>query len=167
MEVWQVTSSDGAGRGPFGPWLLSNFLTDCRSVKRRLIATMFGIFCNILSQSTDDVTVRVKDQIFTISYRWIRRAEQPYQMEIKSPWNHMDRIWDSFRCIPRHLVTSYQVKVIRCLRGQKWQGKIGPWPSHNLSFQFSSKKTTDQKTLFKRHKSGKNRKSEKYQILRK
>ena len=79
----------------------------------------------------------------------------------------MDRIWDSFRCIPRHLVTSYQVKVIRGLRGQKWQGKIGPWPSHNLSFQFSSKTTTDQKTLLKRHKSGKIRKSEKYQILRK
>ena len=58
--------------------------------------TVFAIFGLELSEYvakfymnvTDDVTGRVKGQIFTICHCWLCRAKHPYQIEIKPMERH-------------------------------------------------------------------------------
>ena len=57
---------------------------------------------------TDDVIGRVKGQILDFCHCWLRRATQPYQIEI-----NLDLIWDAFKHLPKPFVTLCQIKIIQ------------------------------------------------------
>ena len=51
---------------------------------------------------TGDVTDRVEIQVFNICHCSLRRAKQPYRIEI-SRWNDMGRVWDTSTYHPKPL----------------------------------------------------------------